>query len=92
MATQESYSLPSIMPSDSSLPWLLPLITMLVVFAIIPFFYNIYCKKNKFFSVLYSRFYPLMSMFFKFDISFGISIDHSKGFLDIGCKKAIYVA
>ena len=27
-----------------------------------------------------------MSMFFKFDISFGISIDHSKGFLDIGCK------
>ena len=45
---EKSYSLPSIMTSDSSLPWLLPLITMLIVFAIIPFFYNIYLSFHEF--------------------------------------------
>ena len=48
MAAQKSYSLPSFMNSDSSLPWLLPLITMLIVFAIIPFFYNIYLSFHEF--------------------------------------------
>ena len=48
MTTQKSYSLPSFMNSDSSLPWLLPLITMLIVFAIIPFFYNIYLSFHEF--------------------------------------------
>ncbi len=48
MAVQKSYSLPSFMNSDSSLPWLLPLITMLIVFAIIPFFYNIYLSFHEF--------------------------------------------
>ena len=48
MSSQKSFSLPSIMTSDSSLPWLLPLITMLIVFAIIPFFYNIYLSFHEF--------------------------------------------
>ena len=42
MNSQKSYSLPSFMNSDNAFPWLLPLISMLIVFAIIPFFYNIY--------------------------------------------------
>ena len=48
MSGQKSFSLPGIMTSDSSLPWLLPLITMLIVFAIIPFFYNIYLSFHEF--------------------------------------------
>ena len=36
------------MNSDSAFPWLLPLITMLIVFAIIPFFYNIYLSFHEF--------------------------------------------
>ena len=48
MSSQKSYSLPSFMNSDSSLPWLLPLVTMLIVFAIIPFFYNIYLSFHEF--------------------------------------------
>jgi len=45
---QRTFSLPKFMTSDSPVPWLLPLITMLIVFAIIPFFYNIYLSFHEF--------------------------------------------
>src|SRR5215210_6838270 len=34
--------------SDHPIPWLLPLIAILVVFAIYPFFYNIYLSAHEF--------------------------------------------
>ena len=45
---QKSFTLPKFLTSDSAFPWLLPLVTMLIVFAIIPFFYNIYLSFHEF--------------------------------------------
>ena len=45
---QKAFTLPKFLTSDSSFPWLLPLVTMLIVFAIIPFFYNIYLSFHEF--------------------------------------------
>jgi len=39
---------PRAMLSDHALPWLLPLIAMLVVFAVFPFFYNIWLSMHEF--------------------------------------------
>ena len=45
---QKSFTLPKFLTSDSAFPWLLPLVTMLIVFAIIPFFYNVYLSFHEF--------------------------------------------
>ena len=45
---QKTFTLPKFLTSDSAFPWLLPLVTMLIVFAIIPFFYNIYLSFHEF--------------------------------------------
>jgi len=45
---QKAFTLPKFLTSDSAFPWLLPLVTMLIVFAIIPFFYNIYLSFHEF--------------------------------------------
>ena len=46
--TARPFSLPRAMISDHPLPWLLPLIAILVVFALYPFFYNIFLSFHEF--------------------------------------------
>lgn len=50
MVTQSSSTLkaPNFMLSDHALPWLAPLIAILVVFALFPFFYNIWLSFHEF--------------------------------------------
>lgn len=45
---QTKFRLPSFMIADHPLPWLLPLIILMLAFAVYPFFYNIYLSLHEF--------------------------------------------
>jgi len=42
------FRLPKWMMADSPFPWLAPLLAMLLIFAVFPFFYNIYLSLHEF--------------------------------------------
>ena len=47
-AATKSFAAPRALLSDHALPWLAPLIAMLVVFAVFPFFYNLWLSLHEF--------------------------------------------